>query len=419
MPVGEKARQIVCRLLRRCTGLLRLLVLTAACSAAQAQISGGAVKIGVLTDTQSIYAHFSGKGSVAAAEMAIEDFGTEILGKPIRLVYADHRNDVDFASKVAQRWLYQEGVDVIADIVGSPIALAVQEINRKRQSVLFFNAVVSADLTGKLCAPTGIHWMYDSHSIAAAIGTAITQRGGKTWFFITLDNAFGTNQERIMAEHVKAQGDTVLGSVRHPLNAKEFLGYLLKAQNSGAQVIALVSAGDDAINALRQASDLPGFLKGDMRLASLINIGDVDRIKLPLAQGLLLHSAFYWDRDEESRKFSQRFFLRTGQMPSDAQAGVYSSVTHYLRSVQAAGTDDGPTVVKKMRELPIKDPVVRNARLREDGRMVHDIYLAQVKKPGESKGPWDYLRLLQTIPGDRAFLALDKSECPQIEKNRR
>jgi len=377
-----------------------------------AQISDGEIRVGLLLDMKSIYSHFSGQGSVVAAEMAIEDAGWYVNGRPIRLVYADHGNDPAIAVKIARKWLYEDGVDVIGDVVGSPVAVAVQEANRDKGAVLLFNAVMTSAITGEKCAPTGIHWMYDGDAFNNAIGRALTRSGNKTWYFVTVDNDFGSNVERSLTDVVVANGGTILGSVRHPLNTTQLFDKLRQASASGAQVIALINAGSDMIAATRQSFDLLNISKGKTLLTAVATtINDVHLMTLPLAQNMRLAHSFYWNIDPEARAWSMRFLRRTGTMPSDMQAGVYSSLTHYFKAVAASNSDQGPTVVKKMRELPIHDPVVRNASLRTDGRMVHDIYLLRVKKPVESKEPWDYLDVVQVIPANEAFPPLEKSKC--------
>ena len=399
-------------LTRHISRLSRILFIALVATPAWAQISDGEIRVGLLLDMKSVYSHFSGQGSVVAAEMAIEDAGGRINGSPIRLIHADHGNDPATAVKIARKWLYEDGVDVIGDVVGSPVAIAVQEANREKKAVLLFNAVMTSAITGKNCAPTGIHWMYNGDAFNNAIGRTLIRGGYKTWYFVTVDNAFGSNVERSLTEVITANGGTILGSVRHPLNTERLFDKLRQASASGAQVIALVNAGSDMINAARQSFDLLSVSKGTTVLTAVATtINDVHLMTLPLAQGMRLSHSFYWNLDSQTRAWSQRFFARTGTMPSDMQAGVYSSLTHYFKAVAAANSDDGPIVVKKMRELPIQDPIVRHAYLRADGRMVHDIYLLRVKKPSESKKPWDYLEVLETIPGDEAFPPLAKSEC--------
>lgn len=414
---GRNFRDIFCaRPVAPFIRLLFALFFWGAAEAALAAISDGEIRVGLLVDMQSTYAHITGNGSVVAARMAIEDVGGSIAGKPIRLVTADHGNDVDKSSAIARRWLYQDGVDVIADVVGSPIALAVQEINRPKGAVIFYNGVMTSDITGSRCAPTGIHWMYDGYAFTTVLGRELTRRGAKTWSFLTVDNAFGSNVEQDLATVIRANGGQVLGSVYHTRGEDPLFAKLRQAAESGAQAIALVDAGQDMIRAVRQSFDLLRVSKGTTVLAAVATtLNDVHLMKPQLAQGLKLSHSFYWNRDAEARAWSKRFFERTGAMPNDLQAGVYSSLTHYFKAVAATGSDQGSTVVAKMRELPIQDPIVRHARLREDGRMVHDIYLLEVKKPSEITEPWDYLKILHTIPGDEAFKPLAESDCPLVK----
>lgn len=380
-----------------------------------AEISDGEIRVGLLVDMKSTYAHISGQGSVVAAQMAIEDAGGSINGKPIRLLHEDHANNADKVARVAREWLYERGVDVIADVASSPLALVVQEINRPRGAVVFYNGVMTTEITGSKCAPTGIHWMYDGHAFNTVIGGELTRSGAKSWYFVTVDNAFGSNVETSLAEVIRSNGGIVLGSVRHRLGEQDLFAKLRQASESGAQVIALVNAGQDMILAVRESFDLLRVSKGEVILAAVATaLNDVHVMKPQLAQGLRLSHSFYWNMDAESRAWSKRFFERTGAMPSDLQAGVYSSLTHYFKAVKASNSDHGITVVKKMREIPINDPIVRNARLREDGRMIHDVYLLRVKTPAEVKEPWDYLAIVRSVPGERAFRPMADGGCPLV-----
>lgn len=388
----------------------------AVCASAVAAVSDGEIRVGLLVDMNSIYSHITGRGSVEAARMAIEDVGGSIDGKPIRLLFEDHANSVERVTAVAKDWLFDKGVDVIADVAGSPLALAVQEVNRSKGAVIFYNGVMTTEITGKKCAPTGIHWMYDGHAFNTVIGRELTRAGHRRWYFLTVNNAFGLNVEASLAEIVRTNGGEVIGTIRHPIGSEDLFSELREASQAGAQVIALVNAGQDMIRAVRESADLLAVSKGKTLLAAPATaINDVHVIRPQLAQGLRLSHAFYWNMDAESRAWSMRFYQRTGAMPSDLQAGVYSSLIHYFKAVKATGSDDGSTVVKKMRELPIRDPIVRNARLREDGRMVHDVYLLRVKAPSEVKEPWDYLEILNSVPGDRAFRPMAEGGCPLVQ----
>lgn len=378
-------------------------------------VSDGEIRVGLLVDMNSIYAHITGRGSVIAAQMAIEDAGGQINGRPIRLLHEDHANDPDRTRRIAQNWLFEQGVDVIADVASSPLALIVQEINRPKGAVVFYNGVMNSDITGSKCAATGVHWMYDGYAYNTVLGRELTREGRRLWYFVTVDNAFGSNVEKSLEGIVRSNGGVVLGSARHKLGSEELFAHLREASESGAQVIALVNAGQDMIRSVREGYDLLRVSKGQTVLAAVATaLNDVHQMKPQLAQGLRLTHSFYWNMDREARAWSRRFFERAGAMPSDLQAGVYSSLTHYFKAVRELGSDEGRSVVRKMRELPIRDPIVRNARLREDGRMVHDIFLLRVKAPAEIKEPWDYLDIVKSIPGDRAFRPLEEGGCPLV-----
>ncbi|WP_114394799.1 ABC transporter substrate-binding protein [Oleisolibacter albus] len=385
--------------------------------AAGAGISGDVVKIGILNDQSGPYADFGGKGSVAAAQMAIADFGGTVLGKKIELVSADHQNKPDIGVSVARQWFDAEGVDMIGELTTSSVALAVQELAKERGKVDIVVGAATSRLTGDACSPTGFHWAYDTYSLSRGTGGAVVQSGGKTWYFLTADYAFGHQLEKDTGEFVKAAGGKVVGSVRHPLNTADFSSFLLQAQSSGAQVIGLANAGTDTTNAIKQAAEF-GITQGGQKLAGLLfTLTDAHALGLPTAQGLTLTEGFYWDRTDESRAWSQRYFEKMQRMPNMIQAATYSSVLHYLKAVQAAGTDEGKAVAAKMKELPVKDVFVgeNGGKVRADGRMTHDMYLFEVKKPSDSKKPWDYYTLVRTIPGDEAFLPLDKSACPLVK----
>lgn len=405
------------RTLRVVLGLAAGLAAGLAVGADGPAISDGEIRVGLLLDLRSTYAHITGHGSEVAARMAIEDIGGQVAGRPVRLVVADHGNDVARAVDTARRWLDEDGVDVIAEVVGSPAALAVQELNRSRGAVVFYNGVMTSEITGIRCAPTGIHWMYDGYAFTTAIGRELTRDGAQQWFFVGVDNAFGRNVERDLAAVVRAGGGELIGTARHRLGEEHLFGRLRQAANSGADVIGLINAGDDVVRAVRQSYDLLRVSQGRTILAAVATtLNDVHVMTPQLAQGLKLAHAFYWNRDPEARAWSERFRAQTGAMPNDLQAGVYSALTHYFKAVAASGTDHGTTVVETMRALPIRDPIVRHARLREDGRMVHDLYLMEVKKPGEVKEPWDYLTIVRTIPAEQAFRPLAAGECPLLRR---
>ncbi len=383
---------------------------------ASAQISDDVVKLGVLNDMSSLYADATGKGSLVAAQMAVADFGGKVLGKPIEVIAADHQNKPDIGANIARKWYDEEKVDAIVDVPTSSIALAIQQISKDKDRVFLMSGPGSSDLTGPACSPTGVHWTYDTYALAHVAGKAMVERGEDTWFFITADYAFGHALERDTAEVVKANGGKVLGSVKVPLNTADFSSFLLQAQASGAKVIALANAGGDTQTAIKQAAEF-GLQKGGQKLlALLIQITDVHSLGLQAAQGMILTEGFFADSSLEARKFADRFFAQMHIMPTMIHAGVYSEVLHYLRAVEAAKTDEAKAVVAKMRELPIKDFFARNGKLRVDGRMVHDMYLVQVKTPAESKGEWDLYKLLATVPGDQAYRPLDKGGCPLAAK---
>jgi branched-chain amino acid transport system substrate-binding protein len=385
-------------------------------SAAHAQVSDNVVKIGVLTDMSGLVSDSTGPGSVMAARMAVEDFGGTVLGKPIEVVSADHQNKPDVGSNIARQWLDTQQVDVISDVPTSSIALAVQNLTRERNRIFLNSSAGASDLSGAACSPTGIHWTYDTYSLANGTAAALVARGDDTWFFITADYAFGHALERDGSEAVKRNGGKLVGNVRHPMGMSDFSSPLLQAQSSKAKVIALADPVGDAATATKQSGEF-GIQAGGQKLVGLlIDVVDLRAVGLETAKGMLLTIGFYWDRDEETRAFSRRFFERHGRMPTQFQAGVYSGVAHYLKAVQAAGTDEAKAVVAKMREMPVNDFFAKNGKLREDGRMVHDMYLMQVKSPAESKGEWDILKLVDTIPGDRAFRPLDAGGCPLVTK---
>jgi branched-chain amino acid transport system substrate-binding protein len=387
-----------------------------AMGAANAQMSGKPVKIGVMSDMSSLYADIGGPGSVAAAQMAVKDFGGTVNGVPIEVISADHLNKPDVGKAIAERWIDRDGVDAIADVPTSSVALAVQDVTREKRKVFLISGAATSDLTGKACSPTGVHWTYDTYSLAHGTGAALVKQGGDTWFFITADYAFGHALQRDTSDVVTAAGGKVLGSVDVPLNNADFSSYLLQAQQSKAKIIGLANAGGDTDNSIKQAAEF-GIVKGGQRLAGLlVFVSDVNSLGLDAAQGLVLTEAFYWDQNDATRAWSKRFMEQIRRPPTMVQAGVYGAIMHYLKAIQAAGTDDGPKVVAKMRELPINDFMTKNGKLREDGRVMRDMYLFQVKTPAESKYQYDDYKLLATIPADQAFRPLSESECPLVKK---
>jgi branched-chain amino acid transport system substrate-binding protein len=384
-------------------------------SSTRAQISDGVVKIGVLNDQSGLYADLGGPGSVVAAKMAVEDFGGTVLGKPIEIVFADHQNKSDVGVTVAREWFEVGNVDMVIGFDHSAVALAVEQLASEKNRIAIAGAVGSTAFTGKSCTPLEASWIYDSYALTTSLAKAIVAEGRDTWFFITVDYAFGHSLEADAAAAVKAAGGKVLGSVRHPLNTADFSSYLLQAQASGAKVVAFANGGGDMVNATKQANEF-GLTKNQSIVSLLVFISDVHSMGLQAAQGLKFVTAFYWDRNEESSAWSKRFFERQGRMPTMAQAAIYSAVRDYLGAIAAAGTDQAKPVMAKMREKPVNDFYVSNGRLREDGRLVHDMYFAQVKAPSESKEPWDYYKILATIPGDQAFRPLAEGGCPLVAR---
>ena len=379
------------------------------------EVSGDKVKIGVLNDRSGLYADLSGEGSVVAARMAVEDFGGEVLGAPVEIVSADHQNKPDVGASVAREWFDVAGVDMIADVPTSSVALAVQEVAREKNRVFIDSGAGSTALTNESCTPTSFHWTYDTYALAVGTGQAVVQEGGDTWFFITADYEFGQSLEENTARVVEANGGQVLGEVRHPLSTGDFSSYLLQAQGSGAKVIGLANAGSDTTNAIKQASEF-GIVQSGQQLAGLLLfISDVHSLGLETAQGLVLTTGFYWDLNEKTRAWSERFFERHGAMPTMVQAGVYSGVLHYLEAIEAAGTDEAQAVAEQMREMPVDDGILTdNGTVQANGRMAHDMYLAEVKAPDASERDWDYYTIVRTIPAAEAFIPLSESTCSLV-----
>ncbi|MGH6983412.1 MAG: ABC transporter substrate-binding protein [Stellaceae bacterium] len=381
-----------------------------------AQAANDKVVIGVMNDMSSVYSYLGGMGSVVAARMAVKDFGGKVLGKPIDVIYADHQNKPDVGAAIARKWFDEDGVDAIVDLPTSSVAIAVQQVAKERGKVTLISNGGSSELTGKYCSPTGVHWTYDTYALAHVTGKAIVQQGGKKWFFITADYAFGHQLQDDTAAVVKASGGTVVGSVNVPLNNADFSSFLLQAQQSKAQVIGLANAGGDTVNSIKQAAEF-GIVKGGQRLAGLlVFIADVNALGLQTAQGLMLTEAYYWDQNAQTRAFAKRFEAEfNGKVPTSGQAGVYGAVLHYLKAMQAAKTEDGVKVVAQMRKMPINDFMTHNGHIRIDGRVIRDMYLFQVKSPQESRYPYDYYKQLAVIPGDQAFRPLSESDCPLVK----
>jgi branched-chain amino acid transport system substrate-binding protein len=390
-------------------------VAAAVATSASAEISGDVVKLGVLNDMSSLYADLSGAGSVEAARMAIADFGGSVNGKKIELISADHQNKPDVGSAIATQWFDNDGVDAIVDVPTSSVALAVQQIARTKGKLFLISGAAASDLTGKACSPTSVHWTYDTVALANGTGGAVVKAGGDTWFFITADYAFGHALERDTARVVEANGGKVLGKVRAPLNTADFSSFLLQAQGSKAKIIGLANAGGDTINSIKQAGEF-GIVEGGQKLAGLlVFITDIHSLGLQAAHGLQLTEAFYWDQNDATRAWSKRFFDKIGREPSMVQAGVYGAVTHYLNAIKATNSDDGLTVVKQMKATPINDFMTKNGKIREDGTLVRDMYLFEVKAPAESKGPWDYYKQIAVISGEDAFKLPGPNECPLVK----
>jgi branched-chain amino acid transport system substrate-binding protein len=380
-------------------------------SAVCAQISDDVVRIGVLNDQSGLYADLGGPGSVVAARMAVEDAGGTVLGKPVEIVFADHQNKADIGVAVARQWFEIGKVDMAIGFDNSAVALAVEQLAAEKNRIAIAGAVGSTAFTGKACTPTEASWIYDSYALTTSLAKSIVAEGRDTWFFITVDYAFGHSLEADATSAVLAAGGKVLGSVRHPLNTADFSSYLLQAQASGAKVVAFANGGGDMVNATKQANEF-GLTKNQTMVSLLVFISDVHSMELKAAQGLKFVTAFYWDRNDETRAWSKRFFERHGRMPTMPQASTYSAIRHYLSAIAAAGTDEAKAVMAKMRAIPVNDFYASNGHVREDGRLVHDMYFAQVKKPSESTKPWDYYNILGVISGDQAFRPLAEGGCP-------
>jgi branched-chain amino acid transport system substrate-binding protein len=391
------------------------LLLAAALGSAYAQQPSLPLKIGVLTDLSSVYSDIVWLGNIESTKMAIEDFGGVMFGKPIELVSADVLNKADVAASFARKWWENEGVDMIIDMPTSATALAVMELSKQYEKIVIITDAASSDITGKSCSPYTAHWTYDTYANAHAVGGAIVKNGGDTWFFITADYVFGHSIERDTSKVIEAAGGKVLGSARHPLNSSDFSSLLLQAQASKAKIIGLANAGGDAINVIKQGGEF-GIVAGGQNFAAIVMfISDVHSLGLKVAQGLIVTEAYYWDMNDDTRAFGKRFLARMKRMPTMNQASTYSATLHYLKAVQATGTRDTKTVMAKMRETPVRDVFTQNGTLREDGRMVHSMYLFQVKKPEESTGPWDYYKLIAEVPADQAFRPLKDGGCSLVK----
>ncbi len=383
--------------------------------AQQGKFSDGVVKIGVLTDMTGAYSDLAGPGSVAAAQMAIDDMGGKIGNARIVLISADHQNKADVASNTARKWIDEEHVDTIVDLVSSSTALAVMPVAAAKKVITLLSGPGSDPITGEKCTPYNVHYTYDNYSLAHGTGNAVVQRGGKTWFFITADYVFGKTLEADTAAVVTKAGGKVLGDVKAPFPTTDFSSYLLQAQSSGAQVVGLANAGADTVNSIKQAHEY-GITPKQQLAGLLVFISDIHSLGLQNSKGLLFTTAFYWDRDDASRKWSERFFAKTKRMPTMVQAGVYSELMHYFQAIKALGTDDPDAVMKKMRDTPVNDFFAKDGHIGPDGLNRHDMYLVQVKSPEESKKPWDYYKILETIPANVAFPPVSESKCPLVKK---
>ena len=382
----------------------------------QAKISDGVVKLGVLTDMSGPYADNNGPGSVLAAQMAAEDFGGKVLGAPIEVIFADNQNKPDIGVSIARQWFDNDHVDALLVIAASNVGIAVGHLAQDKNRVVLNSGSSTTRLTNEDCNTVTAHWTYDTYALSNGTAAEIARRGGDTWFFITADYVFGQSLQSDATRFILANGGKVIGSVRVPFPGTDFAPYVLEAQRSGAKVVAMANSGADLVNSIKQAAEF-GLNKNQQLAGLLVFINDINAIGLKAAQGMLVTSAFYWNMNAETRAWSMRFFEKRNRMPTMVQAGIYSAVTHYLKAVQAAGTDEAQAVMAKMRALPVNDFFAKNGRLREDGRMVHDMYLFQVKSPEESKEPWDYYKLVSVIPGEKAFQPLSESRCPLVKKN--
>ncbi|WP_315776637.1 MULTISPECIES: ABC transporter substrate-binding protein [unclassified Bradyrhizobium] len=392
---------------------LAALALTAVPACAQAQAP---LKIGVLSDFSSVYSDIGGQGNLEATKLAVEEFGGSMFGKPIEVISADPQNKADIAAAIVRKWYENEAVDMVIDMPTSATALAGMEMSKQFEKLMIVTDAASSDITGKSCSPYTVHWTYDTYGNAHTVGSAIVKNGGNTWFFITADYLFGHSIERDTGDVVRAAGGTVVGSARHPLNNQDFSSFLLQAQASKAKIIGMANGGGDTINTIKQAAEF-GIVAGGQNLAGIVMfISDIHSLGLKLAQGLIITEAYYWDLNDRTRAFGKKFFERMKRMPTMNQAATYSATLHYLNAVKAAGNRDTKPVLAKMRETPVRDAFTDNGVVREDGRMVHSMFLFEVKKPEESKGPWDYYKVLAEVPGDQVFRPMKDGNCPYVKQ---
>ncbi|MCV6595259.1 MAG: ABC transporter substrate-binding protein [Silicimonas sp.] len=381
-------------------------------SAATAEISDGVVKIGLMSDMASVYSDVAGQGTVVAAQMAIDEFGGKVAGAPIEMVTADHQNKADIAANKAREWGDTGQVDAFAELVTTSVALAVFEVAKQQNKIALVSGAASSPLTNDACIPTGLHWTYNTRALAVGTGSAIVKEGGDSWYFLTADYAFGEALQRDVSAVVEAEGGKVLGAAKHPFPSSDFSSFVLQAQASGAKIIGLANAGGDTVNAIKAAHEFGVVAAGQKIAGLLVFLPNVKSIGQEVAQGLQMTVSFYWDMDDETRAWSEKFYEKTGAQPTGIQAGTYSAVLHYLKAIEATGSDDTDVVLAKMREMPVNDMFAKNGKLRTDGRMVHDMYLAEVKAPADSKDEWDLLNIVRTIPGEEAFGPLSESTCP-------
>ncbi|MGO4507906.1 ABC transporter substrate-binding protein [Bradyrhizobium sp. MOS001] len=401
--------------MKSCGMSIGILGVALALSTAPAIAQDGPVKLGVLTDMSSLYADNGGQGSVVAAQMAVDDFGGQVLGRSIQIVTGDHQNKADVGATIARRWIENENVEVVLDVPNSAVALAVQGITRDKKKLFLATGAATSRLTGDECSPTGIHWTYDTYALSQGTTRAMSRLGANSWYFISVDYSLGAQLEADSRKVIDAMGGKVIGAVKHPLNTPDFSSFLLQAQSSKADVIALADTGGDFINVVKQAGEF-GITQRQKLVGLLVFIADIHSLGLQSAQGLMLSSAFYWDLNEDTRAWSKRFIAKTQKVPTMIHAGTYGAVMHYLRAVQAAGTLDGPTIAARMRAMPVNDFMTKNGRIREDGRLVRDMYLFRVKSPEQSKYTFDYYELLATIPGEEAFRPMEQGGCPLLKQ---
>jgi branched-chain amino acid transport system substrate-binding protein len=402
--------------MKKKTLALAALAATAAMGSAHAQISGDVIKIGMLTDLSGVYADIDGPGGVEAVKMAIADMKGMAAGKKIEFIYADHQNKADVASAKAREWFDTQGVDMLIGGTNSGTALAMATVAAEKHKPFIVIGAGSARLTNEACTPYTIHYAYDTVALARGTVVPMVKGGGKNWYFLTADYAFGASLQADATEVITKAGGKVLGSVKHPLNASDFSSFLLQAQASKAKVVGLANAGGDTINSIKAANEF-GLTKNQTLVGLLTTIADVHSLGLPTTQGMMFTEAFYWNLNAETREWSRRYFGKTKKMPTMIQAGTYSAVTTYLDAVKASGTDDTATVMKQLKSMTVNDFFAKNGKIREDGRFLHDYYLVQVKKPGESKEPWDYYNVKATIPANEAAQPMSASRCPLVKKS--